>query len=127
MLASAPTGWLWLMATAATAVHVAAMARWIPLRRFRIAYPLIIVACGAGAVAYGRTEGFMLPAMLAMYAFSLVGLTLGLFPTRELFTTWALEMNSGVTRARYDVPRRHIVFCVVSVSLMALAAFALTR
>ncbi|MFC9744900.1 hypothetical protein [Streptomyces niveus] len=127
MLASVPAGWLWLMAAAATAVHVAALARWIPLRRFRAAYPLIIVGCGAGAVAYGRTEGFTLAAMLAMYAFSLAGLTVGLFPTRKLFTAWALEMNSGVTRDRYDVPRSHIAFCVVCVSVMALAAFALTR
>ncbi|TFI26622.1 hypothetical protein E4P36_16025 [Streptomyces sp. 4R-3d] len=65
--------------------------------------------------------------MLAMYAFSLAGLTVGLFPTRKLFTAWALEMNSGVTRDRYDVPRSHIAFCVVCVGVMALAAFALTR
>ncbi|MFD3525786.1 hypothetical protein [Streptomyces sp. NPDC058653] len=127
MLAPVPTGWFWLLAAAVTVVHAAAMARWIPLRRFRYVYPCVIVACGAGAVLYGRSDGYTLPSMLAMYAFSIAGLTIGLFPTRRLFTAWAREMNNGVTRERYDVPPAHIVFCVGSVVVMALAAFALTR
>jgi hypothetical protein len=105
VLASVATEWLWLMAVAATAVHCSAMAVWIPLRIVRLTYPPVIVGCGMGAVAYGQSGGSTLASMLAMYAFALIGLTIGMFPTRKLFTMWAREIDRGVTRARYDYPR----------------------
>ncbi|MDW4908963.1 hypothetical protein RB628_27400 [Streptomyces sp. ADMS] len=127
VLASLAVGWLWLMATAATVVHCSAMAKWIPLPKFRTVYPVIIVGCGIGAVAVGRFRGFELTAMLALYAFALIGLTIGLLPSRKLFMTYAREIGEGVTREKYDIPSWQIVFCVFAVIAMLVAAFALTR
>ncbi|MER5604386.1 hypothetical protein [Streptomyces sp. NPDC002265] len=127
MLASVSIEWLWLLAAAATVIHCFAMARWIPVRKLSVAYPFVIVVCGIGAGAFGRRAGFGLDAMLVMYAFALLGLTIGLFPTRKLFRTWADEIGNGVTRDRYDYPRLHLVFCVVVVVALLAAGFALTR
>ncbi|MCT9081440.1 hypothetical protein [Streptomyces fulvoviolaceus] len=127
MLASVATEWLWLMAATATVVHCGAMARWIPVQRFWRAYPFIWVLCLAGMIAVGRSAGFSLAAMLVMYAFSLIGLTIGMFPSRKLFTRWSAEINAGETPEDYDYPRSHLTFCVVVVVVMLFAAFALTR
>ncbi len=127
VLASVAVYWLWLMAAAATVVHCSAMAIWIPLRKFRMMYPPVCVMGGAGIVAAGRGEGFTLASMIVLYAFALIGLTIGLFPTRKLFTVYAHEINEGVTRERYDYPRWHIAFCIASAIIMMFAASALTR
>ncbi|GAA2262481.1 hypothetical protein GCM10010232_62640 [Streptomyces amakusaensis] len=126
MLASVGTGWLWLMAGAATVVHVSAMALWIPDRKFRMAYPFITVLCGACMIMAGRAEGFSLATMLVAYAFALIGLTIGMLPSRKLATMWAREINAGVTRETYDLPRRHIVFCIGVVVVMLFAGSVLT-
>ncbi|MFF3405884.1 hypothetical protein ACFYW8_06650 [Streptomyces sp. NPDC002742] len=126
MLSSVPIEWLWLLALAATVIHCSAMATWIPVRRFRVAYPFVMVGCGAGAVAVGLSH-FGPAAMLVMYAFTLIGLTIGLFPTRKLFMAYAHEIDNGVTPARFDHPRSHLVFCVVVVVALLFAGFALTR
>ncbi|WP_165396434.1 hypothetical protein [Streptomyces sp. F001] len=49
-----------------------------------------------------------------------------MFSTRKLFRVWSGESNEGVRRDRYDYPRSHLVFCVVSVIVMSFAAFVLT-
>ncbi|MGY0065025.1 hypothetical protein ACWY4P_52820 [Streptomyces sp. LZ34] len=103
------------------------MARWIPVQKFWTVYPFIWVLCGAGAVAIGVRLGFALAEMLIMCSFALIGLTIGMFPTRKLFAMWAHEINTGVTRERYDYPRSHLAFCGVSVIVMLLAAFLLAR
>ncbi|MGW6395807.1 hypothetical protein ACWFR1_36105 [Streptomyces sp. NPDC055103] len=115
MLASSSGGWWWILAAMATVIHCSAMAAWIPVRRFRLVYPFIIVGCGAAVVA---TAG------LALYAFSLIGLTIGLYPTRRLLTLWSHEINQGVTRDRYAWPPSHLVFCIVCVVGAAVAAMA---
>ncbi len=127
MLASVTDGWLWLLAAAATVIHCSAMARWIPDRNFRVAYPVIVVGCGLGAMAIGRVEGFSLAAMIALYASSLIGLTIGLFPSRKLITMYAVEVQRGVRREKYDFPLWHRLFWCVPVVGMTLAAFALTH
>ncbi|WP_251060367.1 hypothetical protein [Streptomyces sp. ISL-100] len=127
MLASVATGWLWLMAAAATVIHCSAMAKWIPRRKFRMVYPFIITGCGIGTIAFGQLRGFTLAAMIALYSFSLIGLTVGLFPSRKLFTMWAHELNEGVTRERYDFPRWHVPFSIFCVIVMLIAASVLTR
>ncbi|MFJ6831993.1 hypothetical protein [Streptomyces sp. NPDC091209] len=127
MLASVSTEWLWLLAMAATVIHCSAMAKWIPVQKFWTVYPSIMVGCGTGAGAVGLRSGFGLGAMLVLCAFALIGLTIGLFPTRKLLTAWAQEINNGVTRDRYDYPRSHVVFCIVVVVALLIAGFALTR
>ncbi|MGW6242566.1 hypothetical protein [Streptomyces roseolus] len=94
------------------------MAAWIPVRRLRIAYPFVIVCCGA-VVA--------MTVDVRLYTLSLLGLTIGLWPTRRLLTLWSHEINRGVTRERYDWPRSHLVFCVLCVSGGAIAASALAH
>ncbi|MFF0480709.1 hypothetical protein [Streptomyces sp. NPDC004435] len=110
--------WWWPIAAAATVIHCSAMAAWIPVRRFRLVYPAVVVGCGAAVVVM---------ADLALYAFTLIGLTVGLLPTRARLTRWSHEINRGVTRERYDWPPSHLVFCVVCVVGAALAAMASTR
>ncbi|MFE3496375.1 hypothetical protein [Streptomyces sp. NPDC059175] len=127
MLASVATGWLWLMATAAFVIHSYAMARWVPLRKFWMTYPFIMAACGVGAVLFGQWRGFSQAAMVTGYAFALIGLTIGMFPTRTRFVVWAREIEQGVQREKYDYPTSHLVFCVVSVVVMLVVAFVLTR
>ncbi|MFE9440994.1 hypothetical protein ACFYO2_18730 [Streptomyces sp. NPDC006602] len=127
MLTSVATEWLWLMAATATVVHCSAMARWIPVRRFWVAYPFIWVLCLAGMIAVGQAQGFSLAAMLVGYAFALIGLTVGMFPSRKLFVGGTTEINEGETRETYDYPRSHLAFCVIITVLMLFAAFALTR
>ncbi|OEJ21748.1 hypothetical protein AS594_39680 [Streptomyces agglomeratus] len=65
--------------------------------------------------------------MIAAYAFSLIGLTVGLFPSRNLFTTWAHELNQGVTRENYNLPRWHVPFSVFCVLVTLFAAAVLTQ
>ncbi|MER8038269.1 hypothetical protein [Streptomyces hydrogenans] len=117
MMGTTDTGW-WSAAVVTTALHCSAMAAWIPVRRFRIVYPFAIVGCGAFvAVAVD----------VRLYVLSLVGLTIGLWPTRGLLTRWSHEIARGVTRERYDWPRSHLAFCVLCVTGGAVAASALAR
>ncbi|MDX3229209.1 hypothetical protein [Streptomyces sp. ME19-01-6] len=127
MLTSVATEWLWLMAVIALVIHCSAMARWVPVQKFWMVYPFIWVLCGTGAAALGVRRGFALAEMLVMCSFALIGLTIGMFPTRKLFVRWAHESNTGATRERWDYPRSHLAFCVVSVIVMLLAAMLLTR
>ncbi|MFC5805831.1 hypothetical protein [Streptomyces formicae] len=116
------------MAAAATVLACSALGKWIPDPKFRIWLPAILVVCGAGMVAYGQlTAGHELGQMLVLYSFTLIGLTIGLFPTRKLMTTYAEEISRGVKRERYDYPRSHIAFLVFVVVAMAFAAFVLTQ
>ncbi|MFB6827538.1 hypothetical protein [Streptomyces hydrogenans] len=117
MIGTADGGW-WSAAAVITALHCSAMAAWIPVRRFRIVYPFAIVGCGA----------VVAPAVdVRLYALSLVGLTVGLWPTRKLLTLWSHEIGRGVTRERYDWPRSHLAFCVLCVTGGAIAASVLAR
>ncbi|MEU8585794.1 hypothetical protein AB0C59_02090 [Streptomyces sp. NPDC048664] len=127
MLTSVAAEWPWILAITALVVHCSAMAKWIPLQRFQTAYPFIWVVCGVGAVAYGASRGFPLERVLAVSSFALLGMTIGMYPTRRLFTAWAREIGRGETRERYDYPRSHLAFCVTSMLVMSLAAFLLTR
>ncbi|MFC0052919.1 hypothetical protein [Streptomyces actinomycinicus] len=127
MFTSVATEWPWLLAIAALVVHCSAMAKWVPIQRFWTVYPFIWVVCGTGAVAYGQWRGFALENMLAVCSFALIGLTIGMYPTRKLFTEWAHEINQGETRERYDYPRTHLAFCGVSVLVMTAAAILLAR
>ncbi|KOU66475.1 hypothetical protein ADK57_18495 [Streptomyces sp. MMG1533] len=65
--------------------------------------------------------------MLVGYAFALIGLTVGMFPSRKLLRRWSTEINAGETHETYDYPRSHLTFCVVITVVMLFAAFALTR
>jgi hypothetical protein len=103
------------------------MAKWIPIQRFWTVYPFIWVVCGTGAVALGSWRGSTPADMLVLCSFALIGLTIGMFPTRKLFTVWAHEINEGVTRERYDYPLSHLVFCGVSVLVMLAVAFVLAH
>ncbi|MFE9098733.1 hypothetical protein [Streptomyces sp. NPDC007264] len=127
VLASVATGWLWLMATVAFTTHTYAMARWIPLRKFWKPYPFIMAGCGVGMIFFGQWRGFSLAAMVTGYAFALIGLTIGMFPTRKRFTVWAHEIEQGVRREKYDYPASHLAFCGVTVVAVLVLAFALTQ
>ncbi|WP_240467979.1 hypothetical protein [Streptomyces dangxiongensis] len=127
MLTSVATQWLWLLAVTALVLHCSAMAKWIPVQRFWTVYPFIWVVCGTGGVAYGVWRGFAVEDMLVVCSFALIGLTIGMYPTRKLFAEWAREINRGVTRERYDYPRSHLAFCGASVLVMSAAAILLAR
>lgn len=127
MLASVPIAWLWLLAVAVTVIHCAAMATWIPVRKFRAVYPFVMVGCGAVAIVVGLLSRFGLAAMLVVYAFAPIGLAIGLFPTRKLFTAYFHAVDNGVAPDRFDHPRSHLVFCSVVVVALLFAGFALTR
>ncbi|MFF4760195.1 hypothetical protein [Streptomyces sp. NPDC001292] len=90
-------------------------------------YPFIMAGCGVGAVLFGQWRGFSLAAMVTGYAFGLIGLTIGMFPTRKRFTVWAHEIEQGVRREKYDYPASHLVFCAVSVVALLVVALVLTR
>jgi hypothetical protein len=122
MLATVATQWLLLMAAAATVINCSAMAKWIPDRKFRVTYPLIVVGCGLGMVAVGLSERFTVADMVTLYAFSLVGLTMALFPSRKLITEYAEEVKQGVTRDRYEWPLLHRLWWGVSLIGMWFAA-----
>lgn len=128
MLASLDIGWLWLMAAASLVVHCAAMAMWIPVRRFRIAYPFIMAGCGTATIVLGgRTGGFTVAEMLVLVSSALVGLTIGLVPLRKLFMASAHELSEGAAGEEYKVPFWRLAFCVAVVVAMLLASFVLTR
>ena len=127
MLTSPATEWPWLMAVIALVIHCSAMAKWVPIQKFWTVYPFIWVLCGIGAVAIGSSQGFALTDMLVLCSFALVGLTIGLFPTRKLFVMWAHEVNKGVKQETYPYPRSHLAFCGVSVIVAVLAAFLLVH
>ncbi|MET8768078.1 hypothetical protein [Streptomyces sp. NPDC004658] len=127
MFTSVTTDWPWLLAVAALVIHCSAMAKWVPIQRFWAVYPFIWVVCGTGAVALGSWRRFALGDMLVLCSFALIGLTIGLYPTRKLFTVWAQEINNGVTRERYDYPRSHLAFCAASVLVMLAAAVLLAH
>ncbi|MFJ6699888.1 hypothetical protein ACIQM4_28040 [Streptomyces sp. NPDC091272] len=122
MLASVGVGWLWLLAAAALVLLCSAMAIWVPTRRFRLVNPFIWIAYGAGLGITGWAQGWPPATTLVYYSFSLIGLTIGLFPSRKLFTASARE-NEGA--AATVIPRQHVVFSVVVVILMVVAATAL--
>ncbi|GAA2636682.1 hypothetical protein [Streptomyces vastus] len=127
MLASVPIGWLWLLAAASTALSSFLLGSWIPLRKFRIAYPVIMVVGGAVLVVVCRLKGIDLNAALVMYSFAHIGLTLGLLPQRKLFKEVLERWRRGETTDHIKIPRRHQVFLAVSVVAVLLAGFALTR
>ncbi|MGZ3115461.1 hypothetical protein [Streptomyces sp. H62] len=127
MLTSVPIAWLWLLAAASTALSSCLLGSWIPFRKFRTAYPVIMVTGGAAMIGVCRLNGFGLSPALVGYSCAHIGLTLGLLPQRELFREVLERWRRGEPTHHLKIPRRHQVFfgaCVVGVSL---AGFALTR
>lgn len=108
------------MAAAATVINCSAMAKWIPIQKFWVTYPFIMVAYGQ---AQGGHAGFHAGhvRVLPHRADDRV------FASRRLFTVWTHEINAGVTRERYDYLRSYIAWCVVSMIVMAVLAIAMTR
>ncbi|MCL7379854.1 hypothetical protein [Streptomyces sp. 35G-GA-8] len=127
MLTSLPIGWLWLLAAASTALSSCLLGSWIPLRKFRIAYPVIMVICGGVLVVVCRLKGIDLTGALVMYSCAHIGLTLGLLPQRKLFKEVLERWRRGEATDTIKVPRRHQVFLAVCVIAVLLAGFALTR
>ncbi|MEG3628865.1 hypothetical protein [Streptomyces poriticola] len=127
MLTSVPIGWLWLLAAAATVLSSCVLGSWIPLRKFRIAYPVIMVTGGAVLVLVCRVKGIDLTGALVMYACAHIGLTLGLLPQRRMFREVLERWRRGEPTDHLKAPRRHHVFLAVCVVGVSLAGFALTR
>ncbi|MEV7867825.1 hypothetical protein AB0P17_17355 [Streptomyces sp. NPDC088124] len=127
MLTSLPIGWLWLLAAASTALSSCLLGSWIPLRKFRIAYPVTMVVCGGALVGVCRLTGIDLTGALVMYSCAHIGLTLGLLPQRKLFKEVLERWRRGEPTDNIKVPRRHQVFFAVCVVAVLLAGFALTR
>lgn len=111
------------MAAVSLVVHCAAMAIWIPVRRFRIAYPVIMAGCGIATIVLGsRARGFTVAQMLVLVSFALIGLTIGLLPLRK-----QLMASTHQPGEEYAVPNGRLAFCVVVVVTMLLVAFVLAR
>lgn len=127
MLASVPVGWLWLLAAASTALSSCLLGNMIPLRKFRIAYPVTMVVGGAVLVVVCRANGIGLAGTLVMYSCAHIGLTLGMLPQRGLFKEVFERWRRGEATDHLKVPRRHQAFLAVCVVGVLLAGFALTR
>ncbi|MCC3653725.1 hypothetical protein LIX60_20115 [Streptomyces sp. S07_1.15] len=127
MLASVPMGWLWLLAAASTVLSSCLLGSWIPLRQFRIAYPVTMVVGGAGLIVVCRAQGIDLTGALVMYSCAHIGLTLGLLPQRKLFKEVYERWRRGEATDHLKAPRAHLAFLAVSVVGVLLAGFALTR
>ncbi|GHB74777.1 hypothetical protein GCM10010377_76520 [Streptomyces viridiviolaceus] len=127
MLTSVPIGWLWLLAVASTVLSSCTLGSWIPLRKFRIAYPMIMVVGGSVLVVVCRLQGIDLSGALVMYSCAHIGLTLGLLPQRKLFKKVLERWRRGEPTDQVGIPRRHQVFLAVCLIGVLLAGFALTR
>lgn len=128
VLASLDIGWLWLMAAVSVVAHCTAMVIWIPVRRFRIAYPFIMVGCGIATIVLGwQARGFTVAQMLVLVSFALIGLTIGLLPLRKLFMASAYELSKGAPGGNHKVPFWRLAFCVGVVTIALLVSFVLTR
>ncbi|MFB1048022.1 hypothetical protein [Streptomyces chrestomyceticus] len=128
MLVSLPLAYLILMAAAATFVFSFAMAKWIPGRKGKIVFPAVSVACCLGMILAGQLhyQHWSPQHMLVQYSFGWVGLTVGLFPSRKLMHRYAEEINRGVKREKYDVPKRYTMFAVMTVIVMSFVASLLS-
>ncbi|WP_217245687.1 hypothetical protein [Streptomyces sp. AC602_WCS936] len=127
MLTSVPVAWLWLLAAASTALSSCLLGSWIPLRKFRIAYPLTMVTGGVLLIVVCRVSGFGLSEALVMYSSAHIGLTLGMLPQRKWFKEVLERWRRGERTDHIEVPRRHLAFLVVTVVAVLLVGFALTR
>ncbi|MBD0423764.1 hypothetical protein H0H10_32185 [Streptomyces sp. TRM S81-3] len=127
MLTSVPVGWLWLLAMASTALSSCTLGSWIPLRKFRIAYPVIMVVGGGVLLLVCRLNGIDVTGALVMYSCAHIGLTLGLLPQRQLFKEVLERWRRGEPTDHIKVPRRHQVFFGVCLIGVLLVGFALTR
>ncbi|MFE0812732.1 hypothetical protein ACFW4M_34905 [Streptomyces sp. NPDC058794] len=127
MLTSVPVAWLWLLAAASTALSSCLLGSWIPLRKFRIAYPLTMVTGGGLLIVVCQLNGFGLSEALVMYSCAHIGLTLGMLPQRKLFREVLERWRRGEPTDHIKVPRGHLAFLVVTVVGVSLAGFALTR
>ncbi|PWI11299.1 hypothetical protein DIZ27_07965 [Streptomyces sp. NWU339] len=127
MLTSVPTGWLWLLAAASTVLSSYVLGSWIPLRKFRIAYPVIMVTCGAVLVVVCRLKGFSLAEALVMYSCAHISLPLGLLPQRKVLKEGHERWRRGEAVGPIEVPRRHAAFFAVCLVGVLFAGFALTR
>ncbi|GAA1289696.1 hypothetical protein [Streptomyces javensis] len=116
MLTSLPLVYLLLMAAVATFLFSFAMAKWIPVRKGKVAWPLISVACCLGMILVGRLQyqHWSAQHMLVLYSFGWTGLTIGLFPSRKLMHKYATEINEGVKREKYEIPARYQIALISS-------------
>lgn len=115
-----------LMTAAATAVVCTAMGTWVPHRRFRIWFPVIMAGCAAGAVVLGGGSGYPAHRMLVLWSFTLIGLAVGMFPFRTWLTRSVHDAARGVTGAKYRIPRWRWAFFFVSLTVMVFAGAVLT-
>ncbi|MFE9937579.1 hypothetical protein [Streptomyces hirsutus] len=127
MLTSVPIGWLWLLAAASTVLSSCVLGSMIPLRKFRIAYPVIMVSGGAVLIVVCRLNGIDLTGALVMYSCAHIGLALGILPQRKLFKEIHERWRRDEATDHLKAPRRHNIFLVVCFCVVGFAGFALTR
>ncbi|GLV74746.1 hypothetical protein [Streptomyces hygroscopicus] len=128
MLASLPIVYLLLMAVVATFLFCFAMAKWVPVRKGRVAWPLICGACCLGMILVGRLQyqNWSAQHMLVLYSFGWTGLTIGLFPSRRLMHKYATEINEGVKREKYEFPARYQIAAISSVIIVTFLGILLS-
>ncbi|MCQ8193956.1 hypothetical protein [Streptomyces rugosispiralis] len=128
MLASLPLAYLLLMALVATFLFCFAMTKWVPVRKGRVAWPLICGVCCLGMILVGRLQPqqWSVQDMLVLYSFGWAGLTIGLFPSRKLMHEYATEINEGVKREKYEFPARYQVAVVSSVIIVTFLGILLS-
>ncbi|MFJ8546693.1 hypothetical protein ACIRFH_32890 [Streptomyces sp. NPDC093586] len=117
----------WLLPAAATALSSCLLGSWIPFRKFRIAYPVVMVTCGVFMIVVCRLNGFGLSEALVMYSCAHIALLLGLFPQRKMFKDILERWRRGEATDHIRPPRRHLAFFAVCVVGVLFAGFALTR
>ncbi|GAA0468649.1 hypothetical protein ACFQ2B_20460 [Streptomyces stramineus] len=129
VLASLPIAYLLLMAAVATLIFCLAMIKWIPSRKGKAVFPLVSIGCCLGMVLVGRLQyqHWAPQQMLVLYSFAWTGVTIGLFPSRKLLHTYAVEINQGVKREKYEIPARYQIAAVASVIVMCFLAYGLSQ
>ncbi|MFI9201211.1 hypothetical protein [Streptomyces sp. NPDC053048] len=128
MLALLPLPHLLLMAAVSTVVFCLAIDRWTKTRKLTVVLFVLCVGGCLGMIAVGRLQyqHWNARQMLVLYSFALIGLTIGLFPSRKLFLKYGDELRRGVKRDTYEYPARYQVVLYVSVVVMCLMAFILS-
>lgn len=127
MLASVPLGWLWLAAIGSLVLSSCLLGSWIPLRKFRIAYPAIMVALSAPLYLVCKIKGMDLSSMLVLYTSAHLALTIGILPQRKQFREVFDRWRNGEEHPDVTIPTWHMVFFGTSLVVVSLGGIVLTQ
>ncbi|MEU6664226.1 hypothetical protein [Streptomyces sp. NPDC046821] len=128
MLSSVPLAYLWLMAAIATAISTFAVIKAWPQApaRLRILFPLLTSAGGGGMALEFHLRGYSPAGGLTMYAFGLIGCTVGATPLVRAINRQFAETNGVAPKGGFKTPRRQAAFLAVCLTVSLFAASIVT-